>query len=396
MEKKLLENRISLSALIFHTITYCNKKAWSYTFWLKPESSEVFFLIDTSKTLIKGIPSFENNEAYFAVSAFENEGLEKTILLQPDILFTFCQDKGVIIENATLKKELALTFIESCSENIQPKTSNPIFIEEEEIIKNRFIAHVQEALSQIENGFFDKVVLSESFNYNVTNFNPAELFSKIIENNTHAFVNLICLKGKEVWIGVTPEKLLSKDKNGLIHTVALAATQAFNPNIEIKDATWSGKEIEEQALVSRYIINCFKKLRLREYQDFGPYTVKAGNLLHLKTDFYFNTKEVEFPNLAYLLLSLLHPTSAVCGMPLAPAFSFIKDIECHSRELYCGFIGPVNILGESSLFVNLRCLKYENSTLHFFAGAGITSSSNPENEYKEIKNKSKILLDYFK
>ena len=76
------------------------------------------------------------------------------------------------------------------------------------------------------------------------------------------------------------------------------------------------KDIEEQALVERYVISCFKKIRLREYDEHGPKTMIAGNVLHLKTEFEVDMVATNFPQLGSVMLNLLHPTSAVCGMPL--------------------------------------------------------------------------------
>ena len=49
-------------------------------------------------------------------------------------------------------------------------------------------------------------------------------------------------------------------------------------------------------MVSRYIINCFKKIRLREFEEIGPKTVAAGNLLHLRTDFQVDMAATNFRN----------------------------------------------------------------------------------------------------
>src|SRR5690606_41660887 len=63
-----------------------------------------------------------------------------------------------------------------------------------------------------------------------------------------------------------------KDKK-IFRTVALAGTQAWRPGVDPRKVSWTQKEIEEQALVERYIISCFKSVRLREYEEQGPRTV---------------------------------------------------------------------------------------------------------------------------
>lgn len=199
-----------------------------------------------------------------------------------------------------------------------------------------------------------------------------------------------------VWLGASPETLVSMNQEGIFRTISLAGTQsAYDADGQLvhpSEARWTQKEIEEQALVSRYIISCFKQIRLREFVEIGPKTVLAGNLLHLRTDYEVDTQAVNFPQLGTVMLDLLHPTSAVCGMPKAPALDFILHHEQNNREFYSGFLGPVNIHQETHLFVNLRTMKIQQQHARLFAGAGITEDSIPEKEWKETEMKCETLL----
>ena len=78
-------------------------------------------------------------------------------------------------------------------------------------------------------------------------------------------------------------------------------------------------------------------------------------------------------------------------MPLQPALNFIKKHEKYDRELYAGFLGPINMDGYTHLFVNLRCMKIMGRTGRFYAGAGITENSNPEKEFEETQLKMQTL-----
>ena len=194
----------------------------------------------------------------------------------------------------------------------------------------------------------------------------------------------------------TPEPLISLDSNNIFRTVALAGTRVFNPDIPISQVTWKQKEIEEQALVERYIISCFKKIRIREYEEYGPKTYRAGNLLHLRSDFFVDLNQVKYPELLTVMLRLLHPTSAVCGMPMAEAMEFLKHKEGYNRSFYSGYLGPVNIENETDIFVNLRCLKWLGSSAVLFAGAGITADSDPSAEFHESEVKMETLNSLLK
>jgi isochorismate synthase len=194
------------------------------------------------------------------------------------------------------------------------------------------------------------------------------------------------------WIGASPEVIVGLEDNTIFKTVALAGTKTFQDGINLKTVAWTQKEIEEQALVERYIISCFKKIRLREYDEQGPKTVVAGNLLHLKSEFTVDMKATNFPQLGSVMLQLLHPTSAVCGMPLEPALKFLKEHEGYDRQYYAGYLGPVNFNNQTNLFVNLRCMQLQDQQALLYAGAGITIDSDPEEEWNETELKLNTLL----
>ena len=141
-----------------------------------------------------------------------------------------------------------------------------------------------------------------------------------------------------------------------------------------------------------YIISCFKKIRLREYEEHGPKTVVAGNILHLNTEFIVDMKATNFPQLGSVMLALLHPTSAVCGMPLDRAFQFLIEHEGYDREFYSGYLGPINFQNQTNLYVNLRCLQLLEKEAIVYAGAGITQDSDPEKEWEETELKMNTLL----
>jgi len=173
--------------------------------------------------------------------------------------------------------------------------------------------------------------------------------------------------------------------------MALAGTRPLPDSGDPNESSWSFKEIEEQAMVGRYIVDQFKKIRLREYHEEGPRAYAAGPVVHLRTDYEVDMAAVERPDLPDTMRDLLHPTSAVCGAPFDEALGFITDHEPHERHLYAGYWGPVLVESESHLFVNLRCLRWDADAVRLFVGAGITAASNPAAELAETEIKTRTL-----
>lgn len=251
---------------------------------------------------------------------------------------------------------------------------------------------VSDCIFHIRNGKFEKVVPTRRKRINFPDGKDLiKFFCDLCDQYSNAMVSLVSTPVSGTWVGATPEILLSINQNKIFRTVALAGTQPYNPDIPIDKVSWTQKEIEEQALVERYIISCFKKIRLREFEETGPKTFRAGNLLHLRSDFSVSMNEVRYPNLGTVMLNLMHPTSAVCGMPLEPATDYLLRQEGYNRAFYTGFLGPVQLEQETSLFVNLRCMKWEKNQAWLYAGAGVTSDSIPELEYRESEMKMETL-----
>jgi isochorismate synthase len=296
------------------------------------------------------------------------------------------------------KQELVDSFFQACSASTGPVTAHPA--PDYRVDRNNlahFRASVVSALQTISSHKLEKVVLAARHTFKVgETVEPAQLFDALCRSHPDAFVSLVQLADGTIWIGASPELLVSSDRKGVFRTAAVAGTQQRKEGQAPRDVVWRQKEIEEQALVSRFIIDQFKKIRLREFKEEGPRTVQAGNLFHLKTDFSVDTQAVKFPGLHKTMLSLLHPTSAVCGSPRDPAMSFIKEHETFDRELYSGFLGPVCVEDETNLFVNLRCIKLEGDTLSVFAGAGVTHDSDPDEEVDEVLSKFSSTLHVLK
>ncbi|MGN6648298.1 MAG: chorismate-binding protein [Cytophaga sp.] len=258
-----------------------------------------------------------------------------------------------------------------------------------------YIQGVDAAKGIIHENEMQKVVLARS---KVQQINLTSLETVVLnlrEQYPLAYVAIFFHPETGLWVVATPELLLSTDSNGTFKTVALAGTQKYNPAIPIRDVSWTHKEIEEQALVCRYIINCFKTIRLREYIEQGPRTIQSGNLLHLKTEFTANTQEVNMEELGTTMLQLLHPTSAVCGMPKKQALDFIEAHESFDRKMFSGYSGPVNMYKETALYVTLRCAQIYSNVIVLYAGAGITADSVPQKEFDETNLKMDVIGNAF-
>lgn len=365
---------------------------YSFAAWKLPGHSEKKILLSFSPGAFLPDTQIENLEPGFLFCPFHRN--ENGFYLKADLLFRFNDGKLLTPQHPV---ELnAHTWL-----NNQPDQAgcNSYYISQDAKKKEPgqypdFLKLIDRCLNRIEEGVFEKAVPSRYKVIPLPNvFNPVDAFQKLCNAYPNALISLVSIPGAGTWLGASPEILVQIEGNVVFRTVALAGTQPYQPGTNLKQVAWTQKEIEEQALVSRYIINCFKKIRLREFEEHGPKTAVAGNLLHLKTDFLVDMQATSFPQLGSVMLNLLHPTSAVCGMPMEPALEFLKLHEGYDRQFYSGFLGPVNMDNGINVFVNLRCMQVLRDTLICYAGSGVTADSIPEKEWHETEIKMNTLLN---
>ncbi|RAJ16295.1 chorismate-binding protein [Olleya aquimaris] len=269
--------------------------------------------------------------------------------------------------------------------------------------KQQHIQLIQKGIKSIESGTLKKVVLSrvqiQEFDKDIV-----QLFKNLLASYTTAMVYCWYHPQVGLWLGATPETLLQVEGKRF-KTMSLAGTQSFSNSAEV---TWKTKELEEQQLVTDYIVSNLKSsvssLNVGKLE-----TVKAGNLLHLKTKI---SGLLNPENGLLSVINILHPTPAVCGLPKHTAKEFILKNEGYNREFYTGFLGEINIKQSKSrntnrrnvennaytsikttshLFVNLRCLQIKNNQAHIYVGGGITKDSVPVQEWEETVAKTKTV-----
>lgn len=264
--------------------------------------------------------------------------------------------------------------------------ANNVSPEIDETAKIVFENLAQRGIEAIQSGAFEKVVLSRKEEVLLRQFDLETVLKKLIAFYPTAFKYCFYHPKIGMWLGATPEQFVKINQKSL-KTVALAGTQIATGS---ETVTWKEKEIEEQRLVTEFITAGLQD-KVSDMTISSPYSVQAGNLWHIKTDIAATAKNKKVKG---AIISALHPTSAVCGLPKEAAKAFILKNENYDREYYSGYLGELNLdlatfrTEQSDLFVNLRCMKITGDTAELFIGCGITKDSVPADEFMETVNKS--------
>ena len=339
------------------------KKKLPFIIFSKPKSNTIDFYFQTDSNLYEDSIKFKDN--IFVFSPFDNK------------------------KNKTIYTPLNKCISHKIDYKPLDKSTNRIYDNNENLFeKNKFINLVDFSIKLLDKGILDKVVLSRVETIDKPKFIFNELLNNLFLSTNNSFRYIWYHPKIGFWIGSTPEKLLSI-KNKTMETVALAGTKKIVDGI---NRVWNNKEIEEQKYVKDYIL---KSLSKNVYNIFCKDTdnVQSGELLHLNTLISGNLKSFsDYKN----IIQSLHPTPAVCGIPLNESKQFIDNNEYYNRKYYTGYLGIINEQKQYlSLYVNLRCAEITQSKINIFAGAGITKDSNSKNEYQETYYKTQIIKKVF-
>jgi isochorismate synthase len=330
--------------------------------------------------LFEEISTLLSGQKPFVCYVKPNEYIWNLQVQQTNEIVTFSGQSGFVFMPFDAGVKLCLpteisAFSQGNFENLEQKSANKFTSEANQ--KEAFETLVSKGIAAIQNGVFDKVVLSRKIVLK-EQISVVATFQNLIATYPTAFRYLFFHPKIGLWMGATPERLVKINQNQF-ETVALAGTQLFSESI-----IWNTKEIEEQQFVTDFIVSEIAS-KVKNLVVSEPKTIKAGNLAHLKS---IITGQLTDDFLALDLITTLHPTPAVCGLPKDFAIDFIQKNETFNRMYYSGFLGEYNSNNQTNLFVNLRCLEVENNTVNIYVGCGITKDSNPEMEFLETENKS--------
>ena len=187
-------------------------------------------------------------------------------------------------------------------------------------------------------------------------------------------------------VAATPERLF-RVRSGKVAVDALAGTVAADdatPRLEMQQY----EHLPVVTAIKQALAPLCGKLEFEKQ----PKRMLLGNLQHLWTPVKGRLKNKVS---LFQLLDGLHPTPAVGGVPAARACSWISQQESW-RGWYTGGFGWIGDNREGDLAVLLRCALIDGRDAELFAGAGITSISNPADELNETWMKFEAMLGALK
>ena len=91
------------------------------------------------------------------------------------------------------------------------------------------------------------------------------------------------------------------------------------------------------------------------------------------------------------LFAAAFPAGTVTGAPKIRAMQIIDELEPTARGFYAGSIAHFHFDGDMDSCITLRCVATANGKAYWQASAGIVADSDPEAEYAEVFQKTRIV-----
>ena len=240
------------------------------------------------------------------------------------------------------------------------------------------------------------------------------------------------------FFGCTPERLFSvKGSSGWVKSEALAGTRPrgstqHEDDVLLHELLESPKDRRENRLTGLYIEQAFDELHqaglitkwnenATKNDDMSTTMTmddQSNGVIDTATSGYFVRRLLHLQHLCQrysakiydtdqammitrALLQRLHPTPAVCGVPMNRALDFIRRYEsiAFDRGYYTG---PIGYIGqrETDILVALRCglattTNDGSTTVATYAGAGLVHGSTLQGEWAETNYKFAVVSSLF-
>ncbi|MEA2117710.1 isochorismate synthase [Halovibrio sp. HP20-50] len=216
--------------------------------------------------------------------------------------------------------------------------------------------------------------------------NPWALLARWQAGAADCFHFGIQLTPQEAFIGCPPERLYKREGRYLI-SEALAGTTRRGRDTQqdhtLADELLADKKngLENQC-VYQQLLTQLEPLS-SQVQMGEAHIMKLRSVQHIRRLIH---AELHHGVTDQQLLAVLPPTPAVGGVPRESALAFIRHYEPHQRGWYAGVVGRISHTS-SDLSVAIRCAHIGPKTIRLYAGAGIVTGSQPDEEWRELDTK---------
>jgi len=238
---------------------------------------------------------------------------------------------------------------------------------------------------------FDKVLMEikigNSFLTNLTfpttietDLTLREIFDRSEAPYKLLFKNQFVVFSPELFITINGGKISSYPMKGTIDaSIPDAETIIFN---DLKETAEHHTIVD---LIRNDLSMVSTNVKVEKFRFISKIKTHDKTLLQVSSEVTGQLPE-DYPGHLGDILSKLLPAGSICGAPKRKTLEIIRKSEIYDRGYYAGIFGIFDGTDLKSA-VMIRFIEKNDDKFIFKSGGGITSMSNPEDEYKELIDK---------
>jgi isochorismate synthase len=268
-------------------------------------------------------------------------------------------------------------------------------------------AGVRRALALIDDGGLRKVVLARCLELTAGQEVPVPaLLRRLARANptAHTFAVDVTASGDpatRTLVGASPELLVSRRGTEVVANPLAGSLPRVPGTSEEAEAEnrrrvaalrASDKDRREHALVAAQVGEVLGRFCPDLHVPAEPEVIGTPTMWHLSSRITGRLPAADPTVSSLALAEALHPTPAVCGVPVPEARAVIADLEPVDRGYFTGLVGWTGPDGDGEWVVTIRSAEVSERTVRLFAGAGIVEGSQPAAELAETSAKFRTLL----
>jgi anthranilate synthase component 1 len=259
----------------------------------------------------------------------------------------------------------------------------------------RFRSVVETAREYIRSGDIIQVVLSQRFEADRGDLDPARLYRALRRVNPSPYLFFLRLGADRALLGASPETLV-RVEDGVAEVRPIAGTRprGGDPAEDQRNANDLLSDPKERA--EHLMLLDLGRNDLGRISQTGTVEVvqsfeveRYSHVMHLVSTVRGRVRpEVD----ALDVLRATFPAGTLSGAPKVRAMEIIEELEPVGRGPYGGAVGYLGWDGGLDLCICIRSMLALEDRLYVQAGAGIVYDSDPETERRETLHKAQALF----
>lgn len=271
----------------------------------------------------------------------------------------------------------------SLIKNAPIQKNNPVILSPK-IDKNSYKTKINQTIEYIKNGDIFQANIAQFFSTKTPeSFDTASLFLKARKQNPSPYSSYIRNKDFDI-LSSSPECFLFL-KDGYLKTFPIKGTIPDTQNKILLEQ--SQKDRAENIMIVDLMRNDFSKICTDQSIHVEKLcAIETFKGLHHMVS-TISGKLQDNKTIFDAIISCF-PGGSITGAPKRRAMEIIAELEQKPRNIFCGSIGYIADHGEAKFNIAIRTLLVTKTDISLWAGGGITSLSDPEDEYDETLTKA--------